>query len=85
MTSISKQFAISNLIGGDLADGGAWAAFNYTLDDATAPSGANPIQGSFTIIYGKSGTALKAVLIQMSVTGRAITPHQCLESAISNR
>ena len=49
MTSISKQFALSNLIGGNLADGGARAAFNYTLDDATAPSGANPIQGSFTI------------------------------------
>ena len=60
---------------GDLGDSGAWAVFNYTLDETTAQGEANQMRGSSTIVYSKSGTNLKAVLIQLSVNGRAITPH----------
>ena len=75
LTSTSKKVAISNLIVGDLGDSGAWAAFNYTLDDPTAQGEANQIQGSSTIVFSKNGSVLKAVLIQLSVNGRTITPH----------
>jgi hypothetical protein len=75
LTSAPKKVAISNLLVGDLGDSGAWATFNYTLDETTAQGEANQMRGSSTIVYSKSGTDLKAVLIQLSVNGRAITPH----------
>jgi hypothetical protein len=71
----SKKIAISNLVVGDLGDTGAWAVFNYTLDETTAEGQPNQIKGSSTIVYSKSGTSLKAVLVQLSVNARAITPH----------
>ena len=46
LTSMSKKLAISNLMVGDLADSGAWAACNYTLDDTTSQGDANQIQWS---------------------------------------
>jgi hypothetical protein len=75
LTLAPKKLAVSNLLVGDLGDSGAWAAFNYTLDETTAQGEANQIKGSGTIVYSKSGTVLKAVLIQLSVNGRAMTPH----------
>lgn len=75
LTSATKKIAISNLLVGDLGDSGAWAVFNYTLDETTAQGEVNQMLGSSTIVYSKSGTNLKAVLIQLSVNGRAITPH----------
>ena len=65
---------MSNLMIGELGDGGAWAAFNYTLDEA-ASGQTNAIQGSGTIVYSKSGTDLKAVVIQLSINGQAIVTH----------
>jgi hypothetical protein len=56
------------------AAGGAWAAFNYTLEEA-ASGQSPPIQGSGTIVYSKSGTDLKAVVIQVSINGRTIVTH----------
>ena len=70
-----KKLSISNLMVGDLGESGAWAAFNYTLDETTDKGEPNQMKGSSTIVYSKSGTALKAVLIQLSVNGRAIAPH----------
>jgi hypothetical protein len=67
LTTAAKKVAISNLIIGDLGDSGAWSAFNYTIDETT--------KGSGTIVYSKSGGALKAVLIQWSINGQAATPH----------
>ena len=80
LTLPAKKMAISDLLVGELGDSGAWAAFNYTLDETTAQGEGNQtqpnqIQGSGTIVYSKSATVLKAVLMQMSVKGRAITPH----------
>ena len=65
----------SDLVVGDLGDKGAWASFNYTLDETTGEGQANQMKGSGTIVYSKSGTDLKAVLIQWSLNGRAIAPH----------
>jgi len=59
---------------GELGDGGAWAAFNYTLEGA-ASGQPNPIQGSGTGVFSKSGADLKVVLIQLSINGSAIVPH----------
>ena len=59
---------------GELGDGGAWAAFNYTLEGA-ASGQPNPIQGSGTVVDSKSGADLKVVLIQLSINGSAIVPH----------
>jgi ketosteroid isomerase-like protein len=75
LTTAAKKIAITNLIVGDLGANGAWATFNYTLDETTAKGEPNKMQGSSTIVYSKNGTDLKAVLIQLSVNGRAITPH----------
>lgn len=75
LASPSRKMAISNLMVGDLGDSGAWAAFNYTLTETNPQGQATPIQGSGTIVYSKSGTDLKPVVIQFSVNGRAITPH----------
>jgi ketosteroid isomerase-like protein len=71
----SDKIAISSLMVGDLGDGGAWAIFNYKLDGKTPQGEPNQAQGSGTIVYSKTGGALKAVLIQMSVNGKAIIPH----------
>jgi len=71
----AQKLSISNLMVGDLGESGAWAAFNYTLDETTDKGEPNQMKGSSTIVYSKSGTALKAVLIQLSVNGRAIAPH----------
>jgi len=51
---------------------------DYTLNETTARGEANQMQGSSTIVYSKSGTALKAVLIQLSVNRPAITPYSDL-------
>jgi len=75
LTTAPKKVAISNLMVGDLGDSGARAAFNYTIDDTAAQGEANQSKGSGTIVYNKSGTLLRAVLFQLSVNGRAITPH----------
>jgi hypothetical protein len=71
---LSGSKRMANLMVGELGDGGAWAAFNYTLEE-TASGQAPPIQGSGTIVYSKSGTDLKAVVIQLSINGRAIVTH----------
>ena len=60
---------------GDLGDNGAWAVFNYTLDDKNAQGEASQTRGAGTIVYSKNGTSLRAVLIQLSVNGKAITAH----------
>jgi Domain of unknown function (DUF4440) len=73
LTSSSKKIAITGLRVGELADGG-WAVFNYTLDE-TAQGAPNQMKGSSSIVYKKNGADLQAVLIQLSVNGRAITPH----------
>ena len=73
LTTAPKKMAMSNLKVGDLGDSGAWAMFNYTLDESQGEP--NQVKGSGTIVYSKSATVLKAVLMQMSVKGRAITPH----------
>jgi hypothetical protein len=75
LTQGSKKIAISNLLVGDLGDSGGWATFNYTLDETTAEGQPNQVKGSSTIVYSRSGTSLKAVMVQLSVNGRAITPH----------
>jgi hypothetical protein len=73
LTSSPKKIAITGLRVGELMDGG-WAVFNYTLDE-TAQGAPNQMKGSSTIVYKKNGADLQAVLIQLSVNGRAITPH----------
>jgi len=73
LTSAPKMLAITGLRVGELADGG-WAVFNYTLDE-TAQGAANQMKGTSTIVYKKNGADLQAALIQLSVNGRAITPH----------
>ena len=74
LTSAPKKIAITGLRVGELADGG-WAVFSYTLDEKTAQGADNQMKGTSTIVYKKSGADLQAVLIQLSVNGRAITPH----------
>jgi hypothetical protein len=73
LTSAPKKIEITGLRVGELADGG-WAVFNYTLDE-TAQGGPNQMKGTSTIVYKKNGADLQAALIQLSVNGRAITPH----------
>ena len=73
LTSSPKKLAITGLRIGELADGG-WAVFNYTLDE-TAQGAPNQMKGTSTIVYKKNGADLQAALIQLSVNGRAITPH----------
>jgi len=73
LTSAPKKLEITGLRVGELADGG-WAVFNYTLDE-TAQGAPNQMKGTSTIVYKKNGADLQAALIQLSVNGRAITPH----------
>ena len=73
LTSSPKKLAISGLRVGELTDGG-WAVFNYTLDE-TAQGAPNQMKGTSTIVYKKTGADLQAALIQLSVNGKAITPH----------
>jgi len=73
LTSSPKKLAISGLRVGELTDGG-WAVFNYTLDE-TAQGAPNQMKGKSTIVYKKTGADLQAALIQLSVNGKAITPH----------
>jgi hypothetical protein len=73
LTSAPKKLEITGLRVGELADGG-WAVFNYTLDE-TAQGAPNQMKGTSTIVYKKNGSDLQAALIQLSVNGRAITPH----------
>jgi hypothetical protein len=75
LTTTPKKLAITGLRVGDLGTEGAWAVFNYTLDEMTAQGASNQMQGTSTIVYKKNGADLQAVLIQLSVNGRAITPH----------
>jgi hypothetical protein len=53
LPSASKKMDISNLMVGELGDGGAWAAFNYTLKEA-ASGQSPPIQGSGTIVTARA-------------------------------
>jgi hypothetical protein len=75
LTGSPKKLSISGLRVGDLGAEGAWAIFSYTLEETTAQGAANQMQGTSTIVYKKTGADLQAVLIQLSVNGRAITPH----------
>jgi hypothetical protein len=74
LTGAPKTLAIAGLRVGELADGGGWAVFNYTLDE-TAQGAPNQMKGTSTIVYKKNGADLQAVFIQLAVNGRAITPH----------
>jgi hypothetical protein len=74
LTSAPKKLAISGLRVADLGAEGAWAVFNYTLDE-TANGAPNQMQGTVTIVYKKTGADLQGNLIQLSVNGKAITPH----------
>jgi hypothetical protein len=74
LTSAPKKLAISGLRVGDLGAEGAWAVFNYTLDE-TVQGAPNQMQGTVTIVYKKTGADLQGTLIHLSVNGKAITPH----------
>ena len=74
LTGAPKMLAITGLRVGELADGGGWAVFNYTLDE-TAQGSPNQMKGTSTIVFKKNGADLQVVFIQLSVNGRAITPH----------
>ena len=73
LTSAPKKLAITGLRVGELPEGG-WAVFNYTLDE-TAQGAPNQMKGTTTIVYKKNGADLQAVFLQLSVNGRAVTPH----------
>jgi hypothetical protein len=69
-----KKLTATN-IGGQTWDAGAWAAFNYTLDETLANGSANQIKGTNTMTFKKVGNDWQVMLIHASVNGPAITPH----------
>ena len=75
LTGSPKKLTIEGLRVGDLGADGGWAVFSYTLDEKTAQGADNQMKGTSTIVYKKNGADLQAVFIQLSVNGRAITPH----------
>ena len=69
-----KRLTATN-IGGQTWDGGAWAAFDYTLDETLANGSTNQIKGTNTMTFKKVGNDWQVVLVHASVNGPAITPH----------
>ena len=69
-----KKLTPSNM-GGQTWDGGAWAAFDYTLDETVANAGTNQMKGTITMTFKKAGNDWQVVLIHASVNGPAIAPH----------
>lgn len=69
-----KKLTATNM-GGQTWDGGAWAAFDYTLDETLANGNANQIKGTITMTFKKTGNDWQVVLVHASVNGPAIAPH----------
>jgi hypothetical protein len=64
-----KKLAITNLVG-QTWDNGAWAAFNYTLDEGTSQ-----MKGINTMTFKKVGNDWQVILIHAALDGTAIAPH----------
>jgi len=62
-------------IGGQTWDGGAWAAFDYTLEETLANGSLNQIKGTNTMTFKKVGNDWQVALVHASVNGPARTPH----------
>jgi len=70
----AKKLAMTNLTG-QTWDGGAWAAFRYTLDETTAAGAPNQMKGSVTLTFKKTGNDYQVVMIHAPVDGPAIAAH----------
>jgi ketosteroid isomerase-like protein len=66
-----KKLTPTNM-GGQVWDNGAWAAFDYTLDETLANGTANQIKGTITMTFKKAGNDWLVALIHASVNGPAV-------------
>jgi len=70
----AKKITMTNLTG-QTWEGGAWAAFRYTLEETTAAGAPNTMTGSATLSFKKVGNDWQVAMIHVPVDGKAITPH----------
>ena len=70
----AKKITINNLVG-QTWDGGAWAAFSYTLDETTNAGAANQMKGTNSMTFKKVGNDLQVAVIHAAVNGPAIAAH----------
>lgn len=70
----AKKLAMTQLTG-QAWEGGAWAAFRYTLDETTAQGAANQMKGSVTLAFKKTGADWQVAMIHAPVDGPAISAH----------
>ena len=70
----AKKVAITGLTG-QTWDGGAWAAFSYTLDETTSAGAPNQMKGTNSLTFKKVGNDWQVAAIHAAVNGPAITPH----------
>lgn len=70
----AKKITMTNLTG-QTWDGGAWAAFKYTLDETTQAGAPNQMKGMNSMTFKKVGDNWQVVLIHAAVDGPAISPH----------
>jgi hypothetical protein len=69
-----KKLAMTDLTG-QTWEGGAWAAFRYTLDEITAAGAPNQMKGTVTLTFKRAGNDWQVSMIHAPVDGPAIAPH----------
>lgn len=74
LTGASKKLSITGLRISEFGTDAGYGVFAYTLDE-TAQGAPNQIKGQSSIVYKKNGADWQAVLIQLSVNGKAVQPH----------
>ncbi len=70
----AKKLTITSLTG-QAWDTGAWAGFNYVLDETTAAGAANQMKGTNTMVFKKVGNDWQVALVHAAVNGPAIAAH----------
>ncbi|HLH32357.1 MAG TPA: nuclear transport factor 2 family protein [Terriglobia bacterium] len=70
----AKKVTMTGLTG-QTWDGGAWAAFSYTLEETTAQGAPNQMKGTNSMTFKKVGNDWQVALIHAAVNGPAISAH----------
>jgi ketosteroid isomerase-like protein len=70
----AKKVTITGLTG-QTWDGGAWAAFSYTLEETTSAGAPNQMKGTNSMTFKKVGNDWQVAVIHAAVNGPAIVAH----------
>jgi ketosteroid isomerase-like protein len=70
----AKKVTMTGLTG-QTWDGGAWAAFSYTLEETTNARAPNQMKGTNSMTFKKVGNDWQVTLIHAAVNGPAISAH----------